>query len=493
MNFSNANDFASTWNDFPEAVLITGIEKDGFPIIYANSAATKITGYSYRELTSMRLADLDSDPVQSELRAIESSGKDSLSRRVNVLLKSKNRSPLWTEICLSSLQMANSNLIFCLLRDINENFKIREQFAETSQLLSSVVDNLPGVVYQWIEEDGHGRFTYVSDKLLSLFDIDPSNFKELPKMIHPDDLERWRRSIDRSNRDGSDWFFEGRFLYPDGTIKWWQGLSKQIRNSNGRITYNGIMLEISEKKNLERALSMEQERLQASAKMISLGEMSAGVAHEINNPLSVISGNAGIALKLLQKSPPEIDKAIECTEKIQKMSDRIAKIVKSLKLFARDDEKDPMTVHSVNDIVSETLEMIKMRLQKQAISLKIEQLVEARVWCRPVQLSQVILNLLTNAIDAIESTDVEAERWISMNISEVNGILKIRICDSGPGIPEAVRSKIMNPFFTTKEVGKGTGLGLSLSKSIAEDHGGTLFLENTTPNTCFLLELPLAE
>lgn len=112
-------------------------------------------------------------------------------------------------------------------------------------------------------------------------------------------------------------------------------------------------------------------------------------------------------------------------------------------------------------------------------------------------MSQVILNLISNAIDAIESRpegDKEnSEKWIKIHGELDKHLLRLFVVDSGPGIPAAIRDRIMNPFFTTKEVGKGTGLGLSLSKGIAEDHGGDLILDSSAPHTSFILELPSAE
>ncbi len=107
--------------------------------------------------------------------------------------------------------------------------------------------------------------------------------------------------------------------------------------------------------------------------------------------------------------------------------------------------------------------------------------------CRPVQISQVLVNLLSNSFDAIEKC---SEKWVKLEVQTESGWINFRIKDSGRGIPEHLMQKIMLPFFTTKEIGKGTGLGLSISKGIMESHGGKLELDPSQPNTCFILKFP---
>jgi signal transduction histidine kinase len=110
--------------------------------------------------------------------------------------------------------------------------------------------------------------------------------------------------------------------------------------------------------------------------------------------------------------------------------------------------------------------------------------------CREVQLSQVILNLLNNAFDAISELP---NKWVHLESRMNEGIIEIRVIDSGSGIPEELREKILQPFFTTKEVGQGTGLGLSISKGIIESHGGTLSIDIKSQNTCFVIQIPQAK
>lgn len=492
MTFSRDPNQFEIWNSLVDGVVITDASQEQNPIIYVNSAFTKISGFNKEEVIGKNCRFLNHGLPNPQLETIRNAVNNFTPCKVVLKNRKKNGDLFWNELSLSPVKDENGNRKYFIgiQRDVTKEVELESEFKETSLLFSSVVTNIPGVVYQWVEQNGHGTFSYVSDKLWTYFGIQPQDFGKVPSLIHPDDRDRWRSSIEKANASGQDWFFEGRLLYPDNTVKWWQGLSRQVKNENGKVIYNGIMLDITERKNLEMALEVEQKRMQASAKMISLGEMSAGIAHEINNPLSVISGNAGLVLKALTKEPSDIRKALDGTEKIQKMAERIAKIVKSLRQFARDDQMDPMITYGLRSIIDETLDIVKNRVQKCSAEIRVNVTTDCQIWCRPVQLSQVLLNLIVNAIDAIETAE---QKWVKIDLEVKNDLAYLRVIDSGPGVPPAIRDRIMNPFFTTKEVGKGTGLGLSLSKSIAEDHGGNLILESNTAHTTFLLELPLAE
>ena len=227
--------------------------------------------------------------------------------------------------------------------------------------------------------------------------------------------------------------------------------------------------------------------IQAS-KMASLGEMAGGVAHEINNPLGIISARASHIAERAENGTLTLESAAKWGKTIEQTSFRIAKIVHSLRCFAREGESDPFIEASVSEIVSETIELCQARFLHHNIALMVGEIpATAKIKCRPVQISQVLLNLLNNAHDAVEGLE---KKWVTIDYWEANGHLHLAVTDSGGGIPSEIAAKIMDPFFTTKDVGKGTGLGLSLSQGIIDAHGGQLLLDRTCPNTRFLMTFP---
>lgn len=240
----------------------------------------------------------------------------------------------------------------------------------------------------------------------------------------------------------------------------------------------------------QRVIVEQQGAMIASAKMSSLGEMAGGIAHEINNPLAIIKGKASIVKKHLIKGSLDVDKLGEELLKIENTTERIAKIIRGLRSFSRNAAADPMEVVRLSSVLEDTLELCQERFKNHSIELRIDCQVDTSLECRPSQLSQVLINLLGNAHDAVKELP---QKWVAIETVVQLSTVTIRITDSGTGIPTEVAEKMMLPFFTTKEVGKGTGLGLSISKGIVEDHHGQLYLDPSHRNTCFVIELPLKQ
>lgn len=236
----------------------------------------------------------------------------------------------------------------------------------------------------------------------------------------------------------------------------------------------------------------QQLQLIQSAKMASLGEMAGGVAHEINNPLAIISGYASIIEG--QCRSPEFDKSLvqKHAANIQKSVDRIGRIVKGLRSFSRQTALDPRQPSNLSVIVDDVCQLCSERIKNEEVDFFVDHdfLDAHKNWtviCRPTEIEQALLNLISNSLDAIRG---QHERWIRISFYETPTLLGIRIMDSGTGVPAEIQEKIFQPFFTTKELGKGTGLGLSISKGLLEANDGRLFLDNESTHTCFVLELP---
>lgn len=240
---------------------------------------------------------------------------------------------------------------------------------------------------------------------------------------------------------------------------------------------------------LAREKLKEQEaKAHYSARLASLGEMAAGIAHEINNPLTIIQGSANIMKRLLDADPLDRETLKLMNSKVYETSDRISKTVKSLKALSRNGENDPKTVVSIPHMLKICTDISDSRFRQSRVDLKMpDSIPEYSVIGREVQLSQVMVNLLGNALDAVKNLD---EKWVEIRIEKNADWIDLLIIDSGTGIPKEIQSKIMDPFFTTKDVNEGTGLGLSISKQIIKDHDGELALLPDEPHTTFRVRLP---
>lgn len=246
-------------------------------------------------------------------------------------------------------------------------------------------------------------------------------------------------------------------------------------------------------------LKATQLQLVRSEKMASLGQLVAGVAHEINTPLGSISCNADMSIgtfeklqKILQDrtdSPPEVTKPVEILgnlAQVNKMAvERIKKIVGTLKNFARLDEEDFKSV-DIHEGIESTL-ALTAHLSRDRIEVVTDYGKIPRIRCYPNQLNQVFMNILANSCQAIKG-----KGRITIRTSFANGEIQIKFSDTGGGIPQQNLSKIFDPGFTTKGVGVGTGLGLSISYKIIEEHGGRIDVQSVVgKGTTFILHLPV--
>jgi C4-dicarboxylate-specific signal transduction histidine kinase len=229
-------------------------------------------------------------------------------------------------------------------------------------------------------------------------------------------------------------------------------------------------------------------KLFQSSKMATLGEMAGNIAHEINNPLAVILGTAEILEGKLEDEEFRAADFKKYLAKIASTAQRIAKIVTGLKHFARDGQKEAIGPVQLSQVIEETLSLCEHSLKMKGVTLKsdIQNSNSSKVIGRSIQLSQVFLNLIGNAADAVYNLETKT---ILIDTNETDENITINITDSGLGIPKETADKVFNPFFTTKEVGKGTGLGLSISKAIVESMGGKLTYDDTYANTRFCVTL----
>lgn len=251
----------------------------------------------------------------------------------------------------------------------------------------------------------------------------------------------------------------------------------------------GLSEDIRAEKEAHRLIEEQRASLVNSAKFSALGEMAGGLAHEINNPLAIIRGKATTLKRGLDKGAFDPERLRTELTKIESTSDRIAKIVSGLRMFSRNSEKDPRQATPLHEIITDTLELCHERMMQNGIKFTMDLGEPTDVLCRSTQISQILINLLQNAFDAIQDLP---ERWIRLEVEGSIDHVLVKITDCGAGIPAAVVEKMMMPFFTTKSIGKGTGLGLSISKALAEDNGGGLTYDAQSAHTRFVLQIARA-
>jgi len=232
-------------------------------------------------------------------------------------------------------------------------------------------------------------------------------------------------------------------------------------------------------------------QLAQASRLSSLGAMAGGIAHEINNPVTIIMGMLKMTIKELASDKPiNREKVSGILEKARQYTERISKIVKGIRALSRDGSRDPFIQSKAQDIIDNTFGLCEASIQTNSIQLSYDlEDPDMVLDCRPVQISQVLLNLINNSLDAIGD---KKDPWIHVSVKKVyDNIVEFSVTDSGNGIPENIAIQLMQPFFTTKGAGKGTGLGLSISQEIIKAHFGKFALDREFANTRFYLQIPI--
>lgn len=324
-------------------------------------------------------------------------------------------------------------------------------------------------------------------------------------VFYPDEAERARAFEAVMKCEGK--FYEYRVRRKDGAFVHQMWANFSLPGEAGTISVGYDVTEMNaarqalsdlnqtlEQKVAERTQQLEAEHLKvlSSSKFAALGQMAAGVAHEINNPLAVIAGHAQQLEEICAMPNFNRELAAEMLQSIRSSVKRITKIIAGMRSISRDGSRDPMQVHSLEALLGDLLALCRERFQNEGVRLDFVAPNESiRARCRSVELQQVVLNLLNNAFDAVRWQE---EKWVRLELRADETEVAITVVDSGPGVSPSARAHLFQPFFTTKPVGQGTGLGLSISKGIVEAHGGTISAEPTMPGqgARFVVKLPRA-
>ncbi|MGZ3787564.1 MAG: PAS domain-containing sensor histidine kinase [Bacteriovorax sp.] len=293
---------------------------------------------------------------------------------------------------------------------------------------------------------------------------------------------------------GRPWRGEIRNKKKNGDFYWVDSYIIPIFTAEGKpCKYVSFRFDITADKNTEEALEQEKIKSIHMGRLSAIGQMAAGIAHEINNPLAIINGQLFNVERRLQRSnlnlEEEVPKILNSISKSMHQITRMTKIINGLQEFSRTSDSRPFETVSTSKILDSVKDLCADKLKVLGIRFE-AQINEVEFQGNPVQIEQILINLINNSIDAV--SDLERP-WIRIEAVSQGDFVEISVTDSGPGIGPEMAEKIMQPFFTTKEVGKGTGLGLCISRGIVEKHRGVLYPDLSAKNTRFVVRIPLRE
>jgi len=460
------------------------IDLDG-NIVYANEMSYRTYGYSEEEFLGKNIRSLavgaHSIHMDARIARLLESGNDKFESDH----QRKDGTVFPVNVHGLLVTIGNKKFILCLVRDMTERILADKVLKRSEERFRTVLEDMDN---GYFELDSRGYYTFVNDAMCKILGLTRAEIvaRHFSTFIDPSDekfANNSRLMISQVTAQGvtrSGMF--GTIVKGDGSRRIIGISVSPMRDAVGVITgVRGITRDITDR------IKMEQQLLIAS-KLASIGELAAGVAHEINNPLTAIMGFSQLLTE--EEGLPYNIKAD--LEKIYNQSQRAARIVQNLLTFARNYTPQKNTI-DLNELIVKTLEL---RVYEHKVA-NIEVITELQdslpgISADEHQIQQVLLNVIINAEQSIATA--RKTGIIKISTRQIDDKVRITIKDDGPGIPGEILDRLFDPFFTTKDIGQGTGLGLSVCHGIITNHGGRIFAESVPgEGASFIVELPVSK
>jgi len=310
--------------------------------------------------------------------------------------------------------------------------------------------------------------------------------------VHPEDRPALEHVFWKSVRDGTDFEHDDRIVLPGGVTKYIHSLGHRVSAGGEDIEFIGTIIDITERRAGEEALRNAVADLERASRLTTMGQLTASIAHEINQPLQAIVTNGNTCLRWLEGDRPNLDEARQAAKRLIRDGYRAGEIVKSIRALAKKSVPEVARL-DLNDVIQEVIALMRTEFRRHDISIETALCADlAPVLADRIQLQQVILNLIMNGVEAMTEVTTRPRLLAVRSATAEIGEVLVSIEDSGPGLDSMQASRIFEPFFTTKR--EGMGMGLSICRSIIEAHGGRLCaLPGVPRGSAFQFTLPAAD
>jgi PAS domain S-box-containing protein len=335
--------------------------------------------------------------------------------------------------------------------------------------------------------------SWMSDKGRAIFNFGPNErlSRELfLSRVHPEDRNSVDEAIEHARASAQTFEFEYRLLRPDGDIRWLISRGRYGHNDRGGIReLIGVAIDVTAQVKADLQLQLQREEMTRMSRVSSMGELTASLAHELNQPLTAIASNAAAGRRLLAQGSPELKMFEELLADVAADARRAGDIIHGIHHFVRKGEGKRHPVN-LNEIVREVLRLLHSDLLARGTAVE-SQLAPNLPWvdADPVQLQQVLLNLLMNSLEAMQFTSAAKRRVVISTTCQANSSVTVGVRDYGSGLPDNDFNNVFTDFYSTKP--NGMGMGLTIVRSIVEAHGGKLRAENVDEGARFCFTLPV--
>jgi PAS domain S-box-containing protein len=385
-----------------------------------------------------------------------------------------------------SLRLSRDDLLAALehQKQIESVLRHSEMYLAEAQRLSQTGS------FGWDVSSGEILWSEESFRIYGYDKVPSVTVDMLLQRVHPEDRGLVQRTIDRASSDGKDFDYEYRLQMPDGSIKHIHVVAHAIGDHGKQPEFIGALMDVTAAKQAGEELRKTQTELAHVMRVTTLAELTASIAHEVNQPLAAVVTNAEACLRWLDRGTPNLDEARRAVEWIIKDGNRAAEVIRHVRALTHktDTQQAPL---DLNDVVNEVIALVQPELFSHRVSLRTEFAPALPVVLADrVQLQQVIINLVMNGIEAMQPvTDRPRQLVIRSDQDEARQIL-VTVEDCGVGISAESADRLFNAFFTTKS--NGMGMGLSICRSIIEAHGGRMSAANNAgPGATFQFTLPV--
>ncbi len=343
----------------------------------------------------------------------------------------------------------------------------------------------------WVWDVAKRRALHISEEWYYIYGFDPEEgmltWQRREERIHPDDRVGQRQAIERAISEKSDYDIEYRILCPEGSVRHLHSVGHPVLDASGNLVqFVGSSTDITERRQAEEALRQARADLARISRITTMGELTASLAHEVNQPIAAAVTDANTCLRWLTRDQPDLGEAREAASRMAKDANRAADIIRRIRLLFKKGSSQRELV-DMNEVVRELVVLLRSEATPYSVSIQTELAELPQILADRVQVQQVLMNLMINAIDSMKDVDGPRELIIRSQQGEGSELI-VSISDTGVGLPPQQVDQIFNAFFTTKP--HGTGMGLRISRSIIESHGGRLWAVDNSPrgaSFCFTL------
>jgi PAS domain S-box-containing protein len=461
-----------------------------------NRQAEMVFGWSNSEAIGRHMSDLIIPERQRKahehgIRHFLATGEGPiLQRRIEVTAVRRDGVEFPVDLEVSPMRLGQDWVFSAFIRDITDSKLAEEKLRESELNLRQMTETIPEMLWSATPE---GEIDYCNARLLDYTGFSPEEVMDngWAKFLHPDDVDQTVRVWMSCIKTGAPYRVEVRnFHAADRTYRWCVASALPLLDREQRILkWHGTVVDMHDWKQTQEELRNTQAELAHMTRVMTMGELTASIAHEVNQPLSGIITNASTCLRMLNADPPNVEGARETARRTIRDGNRASDVITRLRALF--DKKgcttEPM---DLNEAVQEVIALSLNRLERNQVVLRPELAGDLPfVTGDRVQLQQVILNLLQNASDAMSAVDDRPRQLLIRTESAEDDHVRLMVQDSGVGFDPQVVERLFEAFYTTKN--GGMGIGLSVSRSIIEGHHGHLWAElNDGPGARFSFSIP---